>query len=445
MSILLMSRIFRQPMGGANRKALAVRLADFADDEGRGIFPSIDRLAAETELSVRTVQRLMADFVQEGILVLVKKASGRPGETNRYDFDLVRLFAAPAPQENNPVVEQTGVTVSPVSGASTGDTDAETGVNGDIDGCHGDTRTVIEPSVNLQEREGASEREGQEGNPSRPIDMGQMMRRVKAMEIGAKPAYSGVGWPGAAGSSTQWAAQQFAKLSDADRAEAERLRDAYLDHCSRAGVRPVALGVYLRDRKFEGLQVLPKDAAPRLAGDRVVVPVFGPVFAAACMAEVLGRPAPIRLADNHRETILKSAEALSRTNPQRGRDYLANRGIDLDETGKPVFPENFERDEERRLRMTEGYPGAKRLYEAAKDRQNVTVPQRFEALKNAMEFVPLDGEMMSAWRSWYERNFLPFPPLTARGGYFPAGGPDRLDDFRAALARESDEGQHDAA
>ncbi len=443
MSIYLMSRVFKQPLGGANRKALAVRLADFADDEGRGIFPSVDRLAAETELSVRTVQRLMADFVQEGILVLVKKASGRPGEANRYDFDLARLFAPRATQENNPGTEETGVTVSPVSEGSTGDTDAETGVNGDIDGCHGDTRTVIEPPVNLQEREGASERDGQDGNPSRPLDMTQMMRRVKAMEIGAKPAYSGIGWPGAAGSSTQWAAQQFAKLSDADRAEAERLRDAYLDHCSRSGVRPVALGVYLRDRKFEGLQVLPKDAAPRLVGDRVVVPVFGPVFAAACMAEVLGRPAPIRLADNHRQMILKSAEALSRTNPQRGREYLANRGIELDESGKPVFPANFERDEERRLRISDGYPGAKRLYDAAKERANVTVPQRFEALKNAMEFVPVDSEMMSAWRSWYESNFLPFPPLTARGGYFPAGGPDRLDDFRAALAR--DEGEHDAA
>lgn len=445
MSILLMSRIFRQPMGGANRKALAVRLADFADDEGRGIFPSVDRLAAETELSVRTVQRLMADFVQEGILVLVKKASGRPGETNRYDFDLVRLFAPRVSQENNPVAEETGDTVSPVESGQTGVTVTQTGDTDDRDGCHGVTRTVIEPSVNLQEREGASEREGQEGNPSRPVDMTQLMRRVKAMEIGAKPAYSGIGWPGAAGSSTQWAAQQFAKLSDIDRAEAERLRDAYLDHCSRSGVRPVALGVYLRDRKFEGVQPLAKDAAPRLSGDRVAVPVLGPVFAVACMAEVLGRPAPIRLADNHRETILKSAEALSARNPQRGRDYLANRGIDLDENGKPVFPANFERDEERRLRMTEGYPGAKRLYEAAKDRANVTVPQRFEALKNSMEFVPVDSEMMSAWRGWFESNFLPFPPLTARGGYFPAGGPDRLDDFRAALARESDEGQHDAA
>lgn len=445
MSILLMSRIFKQPMGGATRKALAVRLADFADDEGRGIWPSVDRLSAETELSVRTVQRLLSDFVEEGILILVKKASGRPGEANRYDFDLDRLFAAHGSQENNPAGKTTGDTVTPVAGVDTGVTEAETGDTDDIDGCHGVTRTVIEPPVNLQEREGASERDGQDGNSVRPIDKQQILKRVKAMELGAKPAYSGTPWPGAAGSSTQWAAQQFANLSDADRAEAERLRDAYLDHCNRSGVRPVALGVYLRDRKFEGVQVLPKDAAPRLVGDRVVVPVLGPVFAAAYMAEVLARPAPIRLPDNHRETILKSAEALSIRNPQRGRDYLANRGIDLDADGKPIFPATFERDEERRLRMTEGYPGAKRLYDAAKERAHATVAQRFEAFKNAMEFVPVDSEMMSAWRGWFEKHFLPFPPLTARGGYFPAGGPDRLDDFRAALARESDEGEHDAA
>lgn len=445
MSILLMSRIFRQPMGGATRKALAVRLADFADDEGRGIWPSVERLSAETELSERTVQRLLSDFVNEGILILVKKASGRPGEANRYDFNLERLFSAPRTHEDNPEGKTTGDTVSPVEAGQTGVTVSQTGDTDDRDGCHGDTRTVIEPSVNLEEREGASASEGKEDKPSRAVDMTQMLRRVKAMEIGARPAYSGVSWPGAAGSSTQWAAQQFAKLSDEDRAQAEKLRDTYLADCERSRVRPVAIGVYFRDRKWEGLQILPKDAAPRLSGDRVAVPVLGPVFAAAYMAEVLKAPEKLQLPPDIRKRVLGTYEVRQRLNPQRAREYLAERGISLDAEKKPVFPETFERDEERRQRVANGYPGANRLRDAARERAHVTVGQRFEALKGLMEPVKTDSAMMDAWRGWFEANFLPFPLLQDWGGYFPAGGPDGLDTFRTALAKTSDEGEHDAA
>lgn len=92
MSIMIMSRLFKMNLGGCNRKLLAVRLADFADDEGRGIYPGVSRLSCETELSERTVQRILADFVREGILVVVREATGRPGIANAYDFDLDRLF-----------------------------------------------------------------------------------------------------------------------------------------------------------------------------------------------------------------------------------------------------------------------------------------------------------------------------------------------------------------
>lgn len=429
-----MSRIFRQPMGGANRKALAVRLADFADDDGRGIFPSVDRLAVETELSVRTVQRLMGEFVEEGILVLVKKASGRPGETNRYDFDLSRLFAPRVAQENNPTVEQTGVTVSPLSEGKTGVTGAETGDNGDRDGCHGDTRTVIEPLVNHQEREreSASERDGQE--EENPL----------AVERAFKRWYPS--WPTYVDDSEPKARAAWQRLSPADRLKAAEMTAAYLEAVKGSGRKYICSSqVYLAEKRWEKLADLPKPSKPKPISDRVAVPVLGPAFAAAYVFEVLQAPQPLQLPDDIRSRVLGTYDVRQRINPQRAREYLAERGIALDVEGKPVFPETFERDEERRQRMADGYPAANRLRDAAKDRQHVTVGQRFEALKDVMEFVPLDSEMMSAWRAWFERHFLPFPPLTARGGYFPAGGPDRLDDFRAALATTSDEGEHDAA
>lgn len=434
---------FRQRGLKPGCRIVLLMLADCHNPAHGGAFPSQEWLSAECEVPRSTLNVYLDELEKRGLIAREQRRQkgSQKQERTRYYFPFEPEFQRFSAQEPSP---ETGHGEgSEAESRNAGEPSPE---NGESRVQNLDSNPVREPVKEpVTEREGASERDGQDGNSVRTIDKQQILKRVKAMELGAKPAYSGTPWPGAAGSSTQWAAQQFASLSDADRAEAERLRDAYLDHCNRSGVRPVALGVYLRDRKFEGIQVLPKDAAPRLVGDRVVVPVMGPVFAAAFMAEVLARPAPIRLPDNHRETILKSAEALSLRNPQRGRDYLANRGIDLDADGKPVFPATFERDEERRLRMTEGYPGAKRLYDAAKERAHATVAQRFEAFKNAMEFVPVDSEMMSAWRGWFEKHFLPFPPLTARGGYFPAGGPDRLDDFRAALARESDEGEHDAA
>ena len=210
MSIMIMSRLFRMNLGGCNRKLLAVRLADFADDDGRGIYPGVKRLANETELSERTIQRILADFVQEGILVVIKEASGRPGQTTRYDFDLARLFAYAPPK--------TGDTVSPVDETETGDNSAERGDTGDRDGCHGVTRTVIEPPIEpLKERESASA-----GSENSEDDPHKLTKRVKALEIGSNRNP----WPGAAGSSTQWAATQFKTLSPEDRKLAEERRAA---------------------------------------------------------------------------------------------------------------------------------------------------------------------------------------------------------------------------
>ncbi len=210
MSIMLMSRIFRMNIGGCNRKLLAVRLADFADDDGRGIYPGVERLSLETELSERTVQRILADFEKEGILICRQRASGRPGVANRYDFDLERLFACDAAAAKAGSKPQTGDSVSPVTDAETGDNPDERGDNGDIEGCHGDTRTVIEPPLEpLSEREGASERE--EGEDRKAIE--------RAYWALVKD------WPGFAGMPKEPALKDWMRLTAEERQEAaERFR-----------------------------------------------------------------------------------------------------------------------------------------------------------------------------------------------------------------------------
>ncbi|OLP56654.1 hypothetical protein BJF92_11235 [Rhizobium rhizosphaerae] len=165
MSITIMARLFKARLGTANRKILAIRLADFADDEGRGIWPTVGRLSAETELSERTVQRILKEFVDEGLLVEVSRANGRPGQATRYDFDLSVLGRIiDGMQENDPIDDGcqagTGVTVSPVRVTN----ERETGDNGDIDGCHRDTRTIIEPLDHPSRKQDARE-QGRENDP----------------------------------------------------------------------------------------------------------------------------------------------------------------------------------------------------------------------------------------------------------------------------------------
>jgi len=441
------------------KPALKVVLWHLADRHHRdnGCFPSQDTLADDCEVPRSTLNVYLDELEKRGLIARERRrrAGSQRQERTRYYFPFEPEFQRFTASEPSP---ETGH--GSRGGAESRNQAEPSPENGESRVQNLDSNLVREPVIEPgREREGASADEGQEGNhssaaemaasaprPPKPEEQASLVRRVKAMELGSRPAYSGTPWPGAQGSSTSWAASQFAKLDDQERADAEKLRDTYLATCERNRVKPVAIGVYFRDRKWEGLTVAAKDAAPRLKGGRIAVAVLGPVYAAAYMAEVLKAPRPVHLPDDVRQTTLKTAEAFQRLNPQKARDYLAAKGISLDADGKAVFPSTFERDEERRLRMSDGFPGAKRLQDASRDRQAVTVDDRFEALKEAMEFVPSASQAMERWQQWFAANHLPFPPVAPRGGYFPAGGPDAMDDFRAALlATATDEGQHDAA
>ena len=87
--------VWKRDFGNATRKVIAARLADHADDEGRGIWPSVDRVAAQCNSSCRTVQRTLAAFVTEGILKVVSEGGRGPGSTTRYDFDMAVIRSLP--------------------------------------------------------------------------------------------------------------------------------------------------------------------------------------------------------------------------------------------------------------------------------------------------------------------------------------------------------------
>ncbi|HEX5935339.1 MAG TPA: hypothetical protein VFY63_14345 [Pseudorhizobium sp.] len=301
---------------------------------------------------------------------------------------------------------------------------------------------INDPYLTTQAKREEREREREDGegeeNPK------ALERRVKALELGKH----GNPWPGALGSSTQWAVTQFTKLSPEERRQAEEKRDAYLDECARQRVKPVALGIYLKDRKFLDVVAKPPGSAPVSRDGRIVVPVFGPVWAAARMMPLLDGPVEIEMPDDPWAMAEKSYQMLARTSTSRAAAFVQRLGISVGDRGELIYPEDFREADRRRRILADGYPEAKRLNEAARDQRHVSVPAPVERLKELCEAVPLGSPTWDAWREHHERMGWPFVPQPAgmKVVYFPKGGPEGLEEFeRAARSLIAARDEDDAA
>ena len=93
MSIHLASMVWKTELGSANVKAVAMKLADCANDDGRNIWPSVATIARETELSIRTVQMMLRKLEGMGILKVAERGGSCPGHTTVYEIDLTVLAA----------------------------------------------------------------------------------------------------------------------------------------------------------------------------------------------------------------------------------------------------------------------------------------------------------------------------------------------------------------
>lgn len=92
MSVHVQGLCFKARFKCPKRKAVAVAMADHAHDDGTSIWPSVARLAAKTEWSERTVQRVIRELQTLGILVLVEEGGHGAKSTNEFRFDMDLLF-----------------------------------------------------------------------------------------------------------------------------------------------------------------------------------------------------------------------------------------------------------------------------------------------------------------------------------------------------------------
>ncbi len=82
MSIGLMSLVWKIPFPTSTQMLIALKLADYANDDGTSIYPAKSSLAEKARCSEDTVKRTMKAFRECGIIHLIKEGGNGPKSTN---------------------------------------------------------------------------------------------------------------------------------------------------------------------------------------------------------------------------------------------------------------------------------------------------------------------------------------------------------------------------
>lgn len=127
------------PRGGSDKLAM-LALADWCNDEGGSLHPSIAALAKKVNLSDRQTQRTVRRLIEEGWLSVVgNELGGSPGATRKYWLNIKKLSTA------QPATGDTGDTRKrPPTGDMYDTRTGDAGVRGDMHdtGDTGDARRV---------------------------------------------------------------------------------------------------------------------------------------------------------------------------------------------------------------------------------------------------------------------------------------------------------------
>ena len=76
MSVRLMSMVFESDLD-STKKLIMLAASDFANDDGRSIYPSVATLCNKTSLSERTVRKQLKQLRESGMLVIEKNSTSK--------------------------------------------------------------------------------------------------------------------------------------------------------------------------------------------------------------------------------------------------------------------------------------------------------------------------------------------------------------------------------
>ena len=99
MSNILSGICQKKRFGSAPIKAVVMYMADRASDDGGGIWTSKGHIAADTELSKRTVQLAIKQLESAGLVVAVGQRKHGNGYTIEYSLDVSRIKELPSTRE----------------------------------------------------------------------------------------------------------------------------------------------------------------------------------------------------------------------------------------------------------------------------------------------------------------------------------------------------------
>ncbi|CAJ0691631.1 helix-turn-helix domain-containing protein [Ralstonia holmesii] len=158
MSLRAMTQVWdRFPRGGSHM-LVALALADWCDDDGRSLYPSIKKVAAKCRLSAVQARRIVHDLIEDGYLeVIGNAAGGAPGCSRRYLFRIDRL---------TDIASDT-----PIAGDRTPMQDRDDSHGRSETPITGESQTVIEPSITVK-RTHTSKNRAKSANGKIPLPEG---------------------------------------------------------------------------------------------------------------------------------------------------------------------------------------------------------------------------------------------------------------------------------
>ncbi len=87
MSIKMMNLVFERYTGSGNEMVLALAIADYANDEGKGIYPALSTLAHKSRQSESSARRQIKAMLEAGWLIRVNRGLGGRSVTNEYQIN----------------------------------------------------------------------------------------------------------------------------------------------------------------------------------------------------------------------------------------------------------------------------------------------------------------------------------------------------------------------
>lgn len=149
MSIAAITAVWRHyPASSSGEMVVALALADYADDQGGSIWPSIAALATKARISPSQARRHLRNMEHKGIVEVVgNREGGRPGTTRQLQLNLLLLASLGAATKSGVTVSNVRIRATPRINA-TPRADARDGLHacsetGGMDDTQTVNRTVI--------------------------------------------------------------------------------------------------------------------------------------------------------------------------------------------------------------------------------------------------------------------------------------------------------------